>query len=156
MNGGECRLRRRRLLAAGILFATGTAKALDNPDAPDFVGEFLARARPYEERLGEESGGGGVAPAAMAYEVFLDAELNRAYSAVLTHLDHSVRRTFVDSQRLWLRWRDAEHRFIAGNWTMASSGSSYTLTRAQYRSQLTKERVLALLNYLRTYPDPPR
>ncbi len=58
----------------------------------------------------------------------------------------------MQSQREWLQFRDAELRFVDRNWTPKNFGSSYVLSRAGYRYQLVKQRVLALLAYLQNYP----
>jgi len=144
-------LRRRVFLGAAALFVAGSARAIDNPDAPDRKAEFLARAQPYEERLAAESGGPAMAMAATAYAKFLDVELNRAYQQLLGQLGDDARRALTRSQREWLRYLDAETRFIDRNWTPRNFGSSSALSRADYRSTLIKQRVLTLLAYLQNY-----
>ena len=97
------------LLLAG---ATLAAAAIDNPDAPDRVAAFAARAAPLEAALAETSGGSAASQAGQAYAVFLDTELNTAYHALLARLQPPARQALVVSQRQWLRFRDAEQGFI--------------------------------------------
>jgi uncharacterized protein YecT (DUF1311 family) len=142
---------------AAMLSMAGPAWAIDNPDAPDRKAAFLARAKPYEERLSEASGGGpALAPAAAAYAGFLDDEMNRAYRQLLGRVNGDARQALVLSQRQWLLFRDAEMRFIGRNWTAGNFGSSSALSRADYRAALFRQRVLTLLDYLRNYPAGER
>lgn len=138
-------------LALGVLAAT-PAWALDDPDAADFVAEFARRAQSFEDAVGEKAGSGAESTALADYERFLEAELNRAYVRLTGKLDAAPRRALLKSQRAWLRFRDAEFAFIADHWTPAQFGSSARLSRGVYRSTVTKDRILGLLNYLRNYP----
>ena len=126
--------------------------ALDDPDAPDYVAEFNARAVPYEQAISERAGSPGQLGALFAdYEKFLDAELNKAYRALAKHLDGSRRQALLEAQKRWLAFRDAEFRFIADNWTVEQFGTSSTLSRGSYRTSLVKDRTVALLHYLKNY-----
>ena len=136
-----------------MLLYMQSVQAVDNPDAPDYQAAFLARAKPYEERLSDAAGGGaGLTDAAVAYARFLDTELNQAYRQLLGRLDALSRQALVSSQRRWLAFRDAEIGFIDENWTPRNFGSSSVFSRADYRATLVKQRVLVLLAYLRNYP----
>ena len=135
-----------------MLWLLPTARALDNPEAPDLVSQFLARAAPFEERLGAEPGGAAWQAAARAYTAFLDVELNRAYRQLLPKLDVRAQRSLTISQREWLRFFDAESRFLDRNWTPANFGSSSALSRTDYRTRMLKERVSALLSYRQNFP----
>ena len=162
MRAGDATRRRwlRGAAASSLLgwavWAGHPAWAIDNPDAPDWTAEFNARAKPLEERWSAEAGSPGEAAAAQAYARFLDAELNQAYQALLRQLQGEPRRALLQSQRQWLAFRDAEHRFINGNFTPQAFGSSSSLSRADYRASLVRQRVLTLLAYLQNYPAPPR
>lgn len=121
--------------------------AIDNPDAPDLLAAFQARAQPLEERRSAASGGPGQAQAARAYAAFLEAELNQAYQGLLPPLARPARTALVVSQRQWLRFRDAEGAFIDGHWVAPDFGSSAAQSRADYRAELVRQRVLSLLAY---------
>ena len=146
-------LSRRRVLAwAALVVFAGAARAIDNPDAPDRKAEFLTRAQPHEDRLAAASGGPALGAASAAYAKFLDAELHQVYAELLTQLGAEAREALTLSQRQWLRFREAETRFVDRNWTPQNFGSSSVLSRADYRTHLVKQRVLTLLAYLQNYP----
>ena len=155
MLAGKWNLGGRLARAAAVLVLLGvatTAGAIDNPDAPDRVGAFERRAAPLEKQLAATDGGSAATRAGQAYASFLDAELNAAYRTLLGNLQSPAREALVQSQRAWLRFRDAEHRFIARHWTPGRSGSSASLSVEGYRNALTKERVVQLLRYAAEYP----
>lgn len=150
-HGGWAGVLRLMLLWLALL-PVGAALAIDNPDAPDRTGQFLARAQPLEAQVSDASGGIALARATGAYAKFLDAELNRAYTQLLAKLDEPARRALVQSQRQWLLFRDAELHFIGSNWTPENFGSSSALSRGGYAAALVKQRVVTLLGYLQNYP----
>ncbi|MDQ2779060.1 MAG: lysozyme inhibitor LprI family protein [Pseudomonadota bacterium] len=102
----------RRVALSALALAAACAGAIDNPDAPDRVGAFERRALPYERQLGDIDGGTRAAHERARYSQFLDAELNGAYRSLLLRLEGPARAALVESQRSWLRFRDAEFRFI--------------------------------------------
>jgi len=119
-----------------------SAPALDNPDAPDYVSEFLNRAQVHESNIQETTyHTQGYISAYAHYENFLDQELNKAYERLMGHLDEDAQQTLRDSQRNWLKYRDAEFEFIALNWTPGNFGSSSVISRGDYRTTLIKDRV---------------
>jgi uncharacterized protein YecT (DUF1311 family) len=130
--------------------------AIDNPDGPNRVAEFLTRAEPFEQRLAEESSAAALASAAREYERFLDVELNQAYQQLLVHVGGKSRHALVASQRQWLLFRDAENSFINRNWTQEAFGSSSKLSRADYHAALVRQRIVILLAYLQNYSENPR
>lgn len=147
---------RRPLLALAFLWATGIwssgCHAIDNPDAPDHVADFEARARQYEVAINERAKTSDeIASAYAGYERFLDKELNSAYSDLLKKLNESSRRGLMNSQRRWLQYRDAEFAFIETNWTPENFGSSYRITRGGSRARVVRSRVVELLGYLKNY-----
>jgi uncharacterized protein YecT (DUF1311 family) len=138
------------LLALGML-TTVPAGALDNPDAPNVVVEFEQRAKPFEDKIGEHAGSGAVAAHYADYERFLDDELNHAYAALMKKIEPPRKQQLLHSQKAWLAFRDAEFAFIRDNWTQQQFGSSSSLSRGAYRSMVAKDRITALLNYLKNY-----
>jgi uncharacterized protein YecT (DUF1311 family) len=138
-------------LTIGLCGLTPTARAIDNPNAPDRVASFEYRAKPFEQQLEATDGGGAATKAGQAYAAFLDAELNIAYRLLLSKLDGAPRSALVESQRQWLRYRDSERRFIAQHWTPERNGSSASLSVQGYANAIVKERVLQLLRYTAEY-----
>lgn len=143
-----------RGLVIGLLWAfMSSCLALDNPDAPDYVAEFKARAQVYESKIHGQAGTTlEYVDAYGAYEAFLDKELNQAYQALMGKLDRNRQKQLRQAQRAWLKYRQAELDFIAVNWTRQEFGSSAALSRGGYRTALLKDRVIALLHYLKNYP----
>jgi len=65
-----------------------SALALDNPDAPDYVGEFLNRIKVYELAIQETAQTTQEYVSAYAeYEDFLDEELDKVYKMLMRYLD---------------------------------------------------------------------
>lgn len=141
---------------SAMLFAALTAMpslAIDNPDAPDHIGEFRKRAQEYETLINQRAKTTQDTLEAYAdYEKFLDKELNQAYKALSVKLGVDQLAKIKQSQRNWLRYRDSEFDFIAKNWTIKNFGSSSVLSRGDYRTSLIRDRVILLLSYLKNYP----
>lgn len=85
------------------------------------------------------------------YERFLDAELDKAYKALLLKLFGPARVKLKRSQDDWHKFRRAEFAFIARNWTAKTFGSSSVLLRGAYRTAIIRDRVTTLLHYLKNY-----
>lgn len=139
------------LIGLLICFSVST-HALDNPDASDYVGDFLNRTQVYEldiQRTTHTTQ--SYITAYAAYEQFLDQELNNTYNQLMAHLNDEAQQVLRDSQRQWLKYRNAEFSFIAHNWTTKNFGSASALSRGDYRTKLIKNRVVILLRYLQNY-----
>lgn len=144
-------------ISLGLALSSRECLSIDDPDAPDLVAGFEARSKPFETAIhGRSRDGWEISRAYADYEKFLDREINLAYAALAKQTSGAVRRNLADSQRRWLEYRDAEFGFIASNWTPENFGSSYVISRSTYRTEVTKSRIVTLLNYLRNYPDPKR
>ena len=142
---------------ASLLATAPCAFAVDNPDAPDHVTEFRARAAPFEEKAQRGARNEReIVQVYAEYERFLDAELNGAYSALVRRLPAEAKKRLVHSQRRWLQFRDAEFSFIAENWRPEQFGSSYAVSRGAYRTSIVRDRTITLLHYLKNYGPPTR
>ncbi|MBI3560945.1 MAG: DUF1311 domain-containing protein [Gammaproteobacteria bacterium] len=127
-------------------------RAIDNPDAPDYVAEFQQRAQEFEVAIHQQAKTTQESLKAYAnYELFLDKELNNAYQALLPKLAPDLQKKIKQSQRDWVKYRDAEFEFIAENWTPQHFGSSAVLSRGGYRTTIINNRVMQLLYYLKNY-----
>ncbi len=126
--------------------------ALDNPESADFISEFKTRAKPYEQAIDSP---GLTNPALISanynYQLFLDKELNKAYKRVMSNLAKKQKQELKNSQKIWIKFRDAEFEFIQNNWTRDNFGSSIYGSRGDYRSEIIKNRVLQLLYYALNY-----
>ncbi len=126
--------------------------AIDNPDAPDHLGDFLKRAQTYEQNIRQTAHTTqSYLTAYAAYENFLDQELNTAYRQLIGHLPDEAQQALKNSQQAWSNYRDKEFYFIARNWTAEKFGSSATISRGDYRTQLIKDRIMLLLQYFQNY-----
>ena len=131
---------------------TAVVSGIDNPDAPDYLDEFLNQANRYEEKIAQGAyDTQNYVRAYAEYEDFLDKELNRAYQLLKGCLDEDAQAALKKSQRAWLSYRDAEFDFISLNWNKANFGSSSVISRGDYRSGLIKQRVISLFQYLKNY-----
>ncbi|MDR4513323.1 lysozyme inhibitor LprI family protein [Nitrosomonas sp.] len=140
------------VLLCWLCIFSGIVQALDNPDAPDYVGEFNKRAQAYEQDIQQTAQTTQDYLAAyVAYEHFLDKELNHIYRQLIAQLNGETRDALRVSQRKWLQYRDAAFEFIALNWTMESFGSASVISRGDYRTTIIRDRVLLLLNYQQNY-----
>jgi uncharacterized protein YecT (DUF1311 family) len=135
-----------------IALVAAPALGIDDPDAPDLMGEFERRAAPYEARINEEARTTqGMAQAYADYQRFLDAELRKAYRELALKLAPAPRAMLMRSQRRWLAYRDADFHFIDDNWAQARFGTSAALSRGAYRCAIMKGRIMELIQYLKNY-----
>ena len=142
-----------RILLSLFMTIVGTSSlAIDNPDAPDYVAEFMKRSEAHESAITQEARTTqDYISAYAAYECFLDEELNKAYRSLMDQLDDKARQRLIQSQRNWSKYRDSEFEFIRTNWRTENFGSSSVISRGAYRTTLIKDRVILLLQYLKNY-----
>lgn len=140
------------LKAALFISIAWKCHAIDNPDAPDYLGAFQKEAQFYEQQIDDsDSNGRELAEARGRYLKFLDDELNKTYQLLQGKLSEPSKQALLNSQRAWLKFRDSETTFIDTNWTPQNFGSSSALSRHGYRAALTRHRVEQLLAYLKNY-----
>ena len=135
-----------------LIFLNSTASAIDNPDAPDYMSEFLKRVSCYEKKLSQDASiTKDYVHLYADYEVFLDKELNRIYALLIEKLDTNSQKALKKSQQQWLIYRDKEFNFIHLNWNKTHFGSSSVISKGSYRTTLIRERIIILLHYLKNY-----
>ena len=128
------------------------AFAIDNPDAPDYIGEFQARSKVHLDAINKpDNSNRAYLVAYDDYRIFLDKELNKAYRLLLSKLPKDRQAELKTSQRNWIKYRDAEFELIKNNWTRADFGSSAGISRGAYRCSVIKDRVIQLLHYVKSY-----
>lgn len=126
--------------------------AIDNPDAPDYVGDFLERAGVYAHEIQHTPHTTqGYVRIYARYEDFLNDELNSAYTRLMTVLSDEAKHALSRSQEQWFRYRDQEFEFIALNWTYANFGSASVISRGDYRTRIINDRIVLLLQYLQNF-----
>jgi uncharacterized protein YecT (DUF1311 family) len=140
------------LLLCCVWYNSTPAFAIDNPDTPDYVADFLKQDQRYKSEIMKTVNTTvGFISAYTAYEEFLDKELNKAYNSILDHLDKNTQWKLRNSQRKWLKYRDAEFEFIMLNWNRNKFGSSFVISRGDYRTKIIKNRIILLLSYSANY-----
>ena len=147
-NDPACKYDMLKLVALILLILCGTSSAIDNPDIPNLVAEFESRARVFE---GETWGETPHSSLKEGYQEFLLSELDRAYVRLTDKLRGEARRKFVVSQLQWEKYKESEFKFIDENWQPATFGSSYRVSRFEYRAVILKARIVVLLNYAQNY-----
>ncbi len=126
--------------------------AIDNPDAPDLIGEFETREQVFLKAINNpRNSSRDYLIAYDDYQKFLDDELNRAYHLIKSKLSTERQQELKSSQRNWIKFRDAEFELIKNTWTRQNFGSSAGISRGSYRSTVIKNRVLQLLHYAKNY-----
>jgi uncharacterized protein YecT (DUF1311 family) len=143
---------RKAVLILFLVCCSISAYAIDNPDAPDYVADFLERAKVYEDDIQQTPHTTqGYITAYARYEGFLSDELDSAYNQLMARLDDEAKHALSSSQKQWLRYRDQEFEFIARNWTQASFGSAAVISRGDYRANIINNRIVLLLRYLQNF-----
>ena len=140
------------ILVVTVFLLTSPARAIDNPDIPDYVGEFEIREQIHLSAINNPgSGSRDYLIAYNNYQLFLDEELNKAYSLIKSHLPAERQHELTTAQRQWIVFRDAEFELIKNNWTRQNFGSSAGISRGSYRCSIIRSRVLQLLYYAKNY-----
>lgn len=139
------------IIVAFLLFKT-PLWAIDNPDAPNYVGAFKVHSEPYLQAINKpDNSTRAILKAYNSYQKFLDKELNTAYTKLMAKLSEERKGELKKSQRNWIKFRDAEFDFINHNWTRATFGSSFAISRGAYRCSIIEQRVIQLFHYLKNY-----
>ncbi|MCF6323390.1 MAG: lysozyme inhibitor LprI family protein [Gammaproteobacteria bacterium] len=140
------------LVLLSMMMLVNTANAIDNPDTPNYIEEFQARELQHLEKIDNpHSTTPGLSETYAAYQFFLDQELNIAYKLIRSKLSAERQAELKQSQRKWIKFRDAEFEFINHNWIRKNFGSSSGLSRGHYRTTIIKNRILQLLFYAINY-----
>lgn len=134
----------RFILMAFILF-TIPVYATDNPDSPDYLGEFEKRIEPYYTGIHDARTTYDYIDGYSALEKALEKELVDAYDLLLNNLPKEQRQLLITSQMQWQEYRDSENLLIEGVWTQESYGTSSGLTRGKLRCSIIRSRVEGLI-----------
>lgn len=134
-----------------LLFFTfvNTVWAIDNPDAPDYVAEFEARILPLEDSINKEAM--TTYEYTKAYALLnesLEKELKLVYKNLMLKLPEKCNVKLRESQEQWLKYIDLELKFISEHFNNTNYGSSASISRGGYRSEMITARIKQLLRYL--------
>lgn len=138
------------LTVVGILITL--TYAIDNPDAPDYIGNFKSREKIFLDKINNpKNTNQAYLIAYNDYLIFLDKELNAAYRLLMPKMQKKQQEELKNSQRKWIKFRGTEFEFINNNWTRDNFGSSAWISRGDYRSSIVRDRVMQLLHYALNY-----
>jgi hypothetical protein len=139
----RCATARLLLCLCALGFAL-LASAVDNPDAPDEIGEFRQRSAPFEQAVSEAAGGAASAELG-AWIEFLEAELTQAEAALDAALPDSERPRLQRAQAAWRKQTIADEALARAVWTRERVGSSASLALGLERAAALQQRVELLL-----------
>ncbi|PCJ21779.1 MAG: hypothetical protein COB04_02330 [Gammaproteobacteria bacterium] len=137
------------LLLIGLI---GKTCALDNPDAPDLIGEFKKRELIHLAAIDNPKN--KTRDFLVAYDdylIFLNKELIMASETIKSKLPEQRKLELMTAQLHWIEYRDAEFELIKNTWTRKDFGSSSGISRGDYRTSIVKNRVLQLLHYANNF-----
>ncbi|QHS13872.1 MULTISPECIES: hypothetical protein [unclassified Shewanella] len=135
------------------LFIISQCFAIDNPDAPDYVNDFIADALIYESKLSQcDCSPIELTAEYEAFNQFLDQRLVHSERLVNHFVEDDGKLLFNESQASWEAYAKKEGEFILANWTKESFGSSYLLSRLDYLTSIKKQRIITLYYYAKNYP----
>ncbi len=142
----------RGLLLISFSLLMSSVFSIDNPDAPDLIGEFEARERVFLEEINNpHNGSRDYLIAYDNYQKFLDDEMNKFYHFVKSRLSAEQQQELINSQCHWVKFRDTEFKLIRNTWARQDFGSSAGISRGSYRCTIIRNRVLQLLHYAKNY-----
>lgn len=140
--------------AIGIIWLSLPVHALDNPDAADRLAFFEAREQPYRQAVQRPANTTlDIIQAYADYEAFLATELQQAYQDMYQHISPAARPALQRAQCRWEAYRDTEMAMIQHTWTRAAFGSSFALSRGEYRISILRTRLVQLMHYANNYPE---
>jgi hypothetical protein len=134
----------RYALGLCLLLHGFSASAIDNPDAPDYLGEFRTRAAAYEQAVAEAAGGSASAEVG-AWIAFLESELTQAQEALSALLPADEQGQLQRAQSHWRAHFDADKELIRTIWSRERAGSSAALTAGMERAAALQQRVEFLM-----------
>lgn len=140
--------------AIGIIWLSlAPVHALDNPDATDRLAAFEAREQPYRQTVQQPDNTTlDIIETYADYEAFLATELQQAYQDLYEQISPDARQAMQQAQCRWEQYRDAEMAMIQHTWTRATFGSSFALSRGEYRTNILRSRIVQLMHYANNYP----
>lgn len=134
----------RYALGLCLLVHGTSASAIDNPDAPDHIGEFRERAAAYEQAV-EQAAGGSASAEIGAWIAFLESELTQAQEALSAVLPVDEQSQLQRAQSRWRAHFDADKDLIRTIWSRERAGSSAALTAGMERAAALQQRIEFLL-----------
>ncbi len=141
------------IIVLSMLVSVSSCFAIDNPDAPDYVNNFLTEAKVYEDKISEcNCDSIELRDRYGDFNMFLEEKLSHAKRLVGHFVKGVAKEKFLSSQAAWEIFSQKEKEFVSANWTRESFGTSYLLSRLNYTNSINKQRVITLYYYAKNYP----
>lgn len=138
----------RSLTFLAIALASVACQAVDNPDAPDYLGDFRAEAATHEQAIYEDAQTTSDSMEAYRdYIGFLEGELAAATAVLEGELSGSEREAFQEARRDWEGYQKAEKTFVTSVWTPKNFGSSSAFSRLAFYADVLRSRIELLQMY---------
>ena len=123
------------ILSAAACFATTSSWAEDKRDDPIDI--------QYQHDVDKDMSTAGIRTAANKAREKWDKEMNVVYGHLMTLLDKEQQEKMRESQRAWLKYRDANGEVLAGV-VAVQQGTMWQLTATVQQMETVRARVLEL------------
>ena len=136
-----------------LLITISSCFAIDNPDTPDYVNDFLSDAQKYEDKIAQCSCNSAELRTLYAeFNSFLEQRLSHSVRLINHFTKAEAKERFKESHTAWQAFSQKETAFVTANWTKKSFGTSYLLSRLSYMATIKKQRVVSIYHYAKNYP----
>lgn len=138
----------RSLAFLSIALTSVACQAIDNPDAPDYLGDFQSEVATHDQAIYEDAQTmSDSIEAYRDYIGFLEEELTTVISAVESELSGSEREALIKSQSAWEVYQDKEKAFVSSVWTPQTFGTSSAFSRLAFYADVLRSRIELLQKY---------
>jgi len=138
----------RSLALLSIALTSLKCHAIDNPDAPNYLEDFLFESSSYEQAIYEEAKTTSDSIEKYRdYLSFLEGKLAKVSAALNSKLSGSEQEVFNKSQSAWEAYQQAEKAFVSSVWKPQNFGSSYAMSRLAFYAEILRSRTELLLKY---------
>ncbi|MFY8135551.1 MAG: hypothetical protein ACOVKS_11155 [Aquimonas sp.] len=117
-----------------------SARAIDNPDAPDYLGEFRTRAAAHAQAI-EQAAGGHASVEIGAWLALLAGELAQAQKALSAARSAEEQGQLQHAPSHWRAHFHAVNDLIRTIWSRKRAGSSAALSAGMDRAAALQQRV---------------
>lgn len=141
------------IFLTSLLINISSCFAIDNPDSPDYVNDFLTEAQVYEDKIAQCScSSAELRTLYDEFNTFLEQRLSHSVRLINHYTKGEAKKKFNNAHTAWHDFSQQETTFILANWTKESFGTSYLLSRLSYIANIKKQRIVSLYHYAKNYP----
>ena len=127
------------LIGILLLFVCAGAFAIDNPEAPNHLGQLEEKEKAYFVNIESADGYRNTLLAYNDYHEFLLREIDLLTNQLLHKPQFQEVLTSSIPQQ-WLIFKDKELELIDDTWTCDFSGSSSPIVRGKYKTKVLRDR----------------